>query len=139
MKKYIITLIIAIIAGYTVQAQAYKVIVNSSNTTSSLTKTELSNYLLKKRAKWSSGIEVVPVDLGTKSAVREAFSKEIHKKTIAQVRAFWQQSVFAGKETPPRELDSDTAVIDFVKSNPGAIGYVSPAANTAGVKVIPIN
>jgi len=106
------------ISAISLQAQSYKVIVNTSNTATSITKTDVSNYLLKKRTKWASGSAIAPVDLGAKSTVREAFSKDIHNKTTAQVRAYWQQSVFAGKDTPPTEMDSDAKVVDFVRSNP---------------------
>ena len=136
MKKYIVLLII-VFAVVTAQAQ-YKVIVNNSNTVSSLTKSEVSNYLLKKRTKWRSGTSIAPVDLSSKSSVRATFSKAVHRKTTAQVRAFWQQSVFSGKATPPREMKSDTEVVKFVKTNKGAIGYVSAGANTTGVKVISV-
>ena len=139
MKKYIILLIISAIAVTTANAQTYKVIVNNGNAVTSLSKSEVSKYFLKSQKKWSSGTEVTPVDLKASSSVRERFSKEVHKKTIAQVRAFWQQSVFSGKDTPPRELTNDSQVIEFVKSNPGAIGYVSSGANTQGVKVITLN
>ncbi len=138
MKKYISFIIIVLFAA-AVNAQSYKIIVNTSNSVTSLTKAEASNYLLKKRSTWSSGTEVAPVDLVAKSSVREAFSKEIHGKTTAQVRAYWQQSVFSGKETPPREMETDDKVIEFVKANAGAIGYVSAGANTTGVKVITVN
>ncbi len=83
-------------------------------------------------------VEVAPVDLSSKSSVREDFTKDIHGKTVAQIRAFWQQSVFSGKETPPREMENDDKVLEFVKANKGAIGYVSAGANTAGVKVITV-
>ncbi len=140
MRKYIVLLVVfALLSCIDTYAQSYKLIVNNSNALSSLSKVEVSNYLLKKRTKWASGTEVVPVDLSAKSSVREAFSKEIHGKTVAQVRSFWQQSVFSGKATPPAELDNDSKVIEFVKANVGAIGYVSASANIQGVKVLTVN
>jgi len=139
MKKYTILLIaIILIASVSLSAQSFKVIVNNTNSVSSLAKTEVSNYLLKKRTKWSNGTDVIAVDLGTKSSARATFSKDILGKTVAQVRAYWQQSVFSGKDTPPREMESDNAVLEFVKANHGAIGYVSANANTDGVKVISV-
>ncbi len=139
MKKYFFLFAIFLFVIGTVNAQTYKIIVNNSNSTTSLSKAEVSNLFLKKKTKWSSGTEVKPVDLSPKSDLREAFSKEIHGKTIAQVRAYWQQTVFAGKATPPSEMDGITKVVEYVKANPGAIGYVSADANVSGVKVLSIN
>jgi len=140
MKKiYLLLLTLFFAVAISTNAQTYKVIVNNSNPTTSLTVADVSNYFLKKRLNWASGVEVVPVDLSSRSSVREVFSKNIHNKTTAQVRAYWQQSVFAGKATPPTEMETDEKVIEFVKANQGAIGYVSAGANTAGVKVITVN
>lgn len=139
MKKYIFLIIILAFAFTTINAQSYKIIVNNSNNVSSITKAELANFLLKKAKVWSNGKEVFPLDLNPKSATREQLTKEILGKSIAQVLAFWQQSVFAGKATPPVELDSDNKMIEFVKNTPGAIGYVSANTNTDGVKTVPLN
>ncbi len=50
MRKYIVLLIIVLFAAAT-HAQSYKVIVNSANAATQLTKAEASNYLLKKTHK----------------------------------------------------------------------------------------
>ena len=44
--------------------------------------------------------------------------------------------MFSGKETPPVSKDTDDAVVAYVKSTKGGIGYVSASAATAGVKVL---
>jgi ABC-type phosphate transport system substrate-binding protein len=43
--------------------------------------------------------------------------------------------VFSGKDVPPPEKGTDADVVAFVKSNPGAIGYVA-AGSADGVKVV---
>ncbi len=118
--------------------QEFKVIVNSSNTVSSLTKKQVSDFFLKKKTKWSNKTKVQPVDLSSRSEIRKKFSKTIHRKSTGQVRAFWQQSVFSGKASPPAEMRNDIAVINYVKKHKGAIGYVSKNAKTNGVKTITI-
>ncbi|MDF1547889.1 MAG: hypothetical protein P1P88_08695 [Bacteroidales bacterium] len=139
MKKIIILAIALFIYGMTINAQSFKIIVNNANPVSSVSKADASAFFLKKKAKWANNAVVIPVDLSSKSSVRADFSEVIHKKSVSQVRAFWQQSVFAGKETPPQEMKDDNAVIDFVKANEGAIGYVSSSTATSGVKVLTLN
>jgi hypothetical protein len=34
--------------------------------------------------------------------------------------------IFSGKAVPPPALDTDAAVVEFVRRNPYAVGYVSP-------------
>jgi hypothetical protein len=43
--------------------------------------------------------------------------------------------MFSGREVPPPVRDSDTAVIEYVRANSGAIGYIAPSATLPnGVK-----
>ena len=137
MKRYI-TLIILMMVGLMVNAQSYVIIVNKSNTTTTIAKKTISNYFLKKAKKWDNGDKVIPIDLNSKSAVRVAFSKEIHNKSVSSVKSYWQQYVFAGKGTPPVEKHSDEEVISYVKNNPGAIGYISTDADVTGVNVVTV-
>jgi ABC-type phosphate transport system substrate-binding protein len=140
MKKSItlITLLF-LISFVNCYSQTYKVIVNSSNEISSLSKKEASDLFLKKKVKWANGNKVTPVDLSSNSKVRETFSQQVHGRSTAAIRNFWQQAAFSGTGTAPSEKISDEDVIEFVKNNPGAVGYVSLSANTTGVKIITIN
>ncbi len=137
-KATILTIILFFFSSGYILGQNYKVIVNKSNSVTSLTKKDASDYFLKKKTRWIDKTSVRPVDLSSNSSVREGFSQSVHTKTVAQVRAYWQQSVFSGKASPPVELKTDADVINYVKNNKGAIGYVSSSANTSEVKVITI-
>lgn len=139
MKKILALLIVlTVITAGSTYAQ-FKVVVNSANGITSLSKKEASDFFLKKKAKWADGTTVAPVDLSASSKTREAFSQQVHGKNTAAIRNFWQQAAFSGSATTPPEKASDEEVIEYVKKNPGAIGYVSAAASTAGVKTISIN
>ena len=139
MKK--IFLAVALIGMFSigVMAQSYKVVANSSNPVSSLTKKQVSNYLMKKAKKWDDGTIVSPVDQSANSAVRGSLSKAIHGKTTSAIKSYWQQAVFSGSGTPPPEKETDSQVLEYVKSSKGSIGYVSSGAETSGVKVISVN
>jgi ABC-type phosphate transport system substrate-binding protein len=138
MKNILLLLGVFLIAG-AANAQSYKIIVNSANSATSISKSEVSDYLLKKKTKWSSGEKVAPIDQSDKSVIREDFSKEVLGKSVGAVKSYWQQAVFAGTGTPPVEKKSDAEVVEFVKENTGAIGYVSAGASTSEVKVLTIN
>lgn len=139
MKKIIILMCLIALAGISdIVAQSFKVVVNNDNAITSLTNKEVSDLFLKKKSKWTTGAIAMPVDLSSGSAVREKFSQQVHGKNTAAIRNFWQQAAFSGTATAPAEKASDTEVIEFVKKNPGAIGYVSPSASTQGVKTITI-
>jgi len=126
----------AVTAPHAVQAQEYKVVVNSANSVETISTDELSKIFLKQSIKFAGGTTAAPVD--QKGAIKAAFAKGVHGKPIAAIETFWQQQIFSGKEVPPAVKGSDDEVIAWVKSNPGGIGYVSAGAATAGVKVVTI-
>jgi ABC-type phosphate transport system substrate-binding protein len=114
----------------------FRVVINSSNSTSSMSKAEVKRLLLKKTTKWDDGEKAKPVDQGRTSEARALFSKKILGKTVRQVTSYWQQKVFSGRAVPPPQMKSDREVLDYVKANRGAIGYVSRKAPLKGVKVL---
>lgn len=140
MKKlYPIILLLVVALVTEVSAQSFQVIVNEGNSVSSISKSDLSDIFLKKSTKWEDGSAVTPVDLNARSAVREAFSQEVHGRGVGAIRSYWQQAAFSGAGTAPLERSSDADVITFVKSTPGAVGYISADTDAAGVKVLSIN
>lgn len=118
------------------EAAGYKLVVNSQNPASALPRKQVSAMFLKKVTAWEHGGKVAPVDLGADSPVREIFTKDVHGKTVAAVKGYWQQLIFSGRGVPPPEKSSDAEVIAFVKASPGAVGYVSLQQATADVKVV---
>ncbi len=114
-----------------VEAQGFQVVAHSSVPVSEITKSELSR-VFQKRSNRIQGTAVVPVDLGRDSAVRESFSQAVHGRSASAIESFWQQQVFSGREVPPDQMASDAAVLAFVNSTPGAIGYVSSGASVSG-------
>ncbi len=141
MKKiislFLLFLVITLIGGQ-LFAQDYKVIVNKSNSVSSMTKQEISKLFLKKVKKFANGKMVIPVDLIDSSLLRKKFSQDIHNKNIAEINAYWQKQIFSGQGVPPKKRVSDSEVVNFVKGLPGAIGYVSASTKVDDVKVLKI-
>jgi ABC-type phosphate transport system substrate-binding protein len=121
------------------QDSGFLVVINTGNEIEAMEKDQISRIFLKKITKWANGSRVEPVDLDSQSPVREAFSRDVHGKSVSSIKSYWQRMIFSGRDTPPPELDSDAKVIQFVSSHPGAIGYVSTSANIANVKVLRIS
>ena len=139
--SFLIVLVMLLLIGslFSQTNMSFKIIVNNDNPVSQLTKDNVSKLLLKKTTKWDDGQKVEPVDLKADSNVRMSLSKTVHGKSVSAVKAYWQKKIFSGKGIPPAEKKNDADVIAYVKTKPGAIGYVSANANTSGVKVIKIS
>lgn len=76
------------------------------------------------------------VNLAESIPLRAQFDEKGVGRTSAQLKAHWSKLVFTGKGTPPAELGSEEAVLEFVAKNPQAIGYVSADKVTSAVKVV---
>ena len=88
---------------------------------------------------WINGTTAMPVDQAASSDIREAFSLEVHGRDVGAIKSYWQRQIFSGRGVPPPELASDREVLDFVRANQGAVGYVSTSAKTGdGVKVLAV-
>ena len=117
----------------------FKVVVHATNPVSSLPSRHLSRIFLKKMTRWDDGGKILPVDRTEKSELRVEFTERIHGKEVAVVKRYWTTRLFSGEATPPPELESDSEVLEYVKSKTGAIGYVSNSTPVGdGLKVVDI-
>lgn len=119
-------------------AQEFKVIVNAGNPVNELPADAVSKLFLKQATNFPGGGAATPVEPAKSSPARAAFAKTVLGWTVQKLDTYWQQQIFSGKDVPPDSKSSDDEVVAFVKANPGAIGYVSGTAATAGVKVIAV-
>ena len=134
----IAALCFAALSAHRLAAQEYKVVVNSANPASELSADAVSKIFLKTVSKFPEGGAATPVEPAKSSPARAAFAKTVLGRTVQNLDTYWQQQIFSGKDVPPSNKASDDDVVAFVKSTPGAIGYVSGSAAVAGVKVVTV-
>jgi ABC-type phosphate transport system substrate-binding protein len=114
----------------------YRIVVNPDNPLTVVDRADLARVFMKMVTSWPNGTPATAIDQPRTAAVRAAFSRDVHKMDVDAVVARWATLVYAGREMPPPVKASDQEVLDFVRHNPGAVGYVSTEAPTEGVKVI---
>lgn len=120
-------------------AVPFRVIAHPSVAVSSLSRAEVSAIFMRRTRSWRDGTEVRPVEPPARSRAREELSRAVHGKNVAYVTRYWHRVIFAGRGVPPAELASDAAVIAFVKTHRGAIGYIDGATPPGdGVKVLTV-
>ena len=73
------------------------------------------------------GIPVTAVNANSGSAVRDRFLQAYLNQDEDKYTAYWTVRRYSGMGAPPRELPSSAEIINFVKSTPGAIGYIDEA------------
>ena len=82
------------------------------------------------------GIVVKPVNATSGSAVRNRFLQVYLNEDEDKYTAYWTVRRYIGKGVSPRELTNSADVINFVKSTPGAIGYIDDADVQPGINVL---
>jgi hypothetical protein len=115
------------------------VIVNSANPVSTMRREQVARMFLREVPAWGNGEEILPVDQLERSPSRITFARDVQGQTVKSLKTYWQQRIFSGSESPPPERVSDADVLTYVRSNPGAIGYVVEGTDLgAGVKPLVI-
>ena len=120
-------------------APGFRVIVHPETPADRLDAEFLEDVFLKKVTRWPNGDLVRPVDQRPNAGVRRSFSEEVVGRSVPAVKSYWQQRIFSGRDVPPPELRNDAEVVEYVLRHPGAIGYVSRAADVRGAKVVTVD
>lgn len=112
------------------------VIVNAGNPVKSMNAEEVASLYLARTRTFPSGEYALVFDHPRDSQLRQRFFKAVASMGISQVNTYWSRLMFSGQEIPPQPLPNEQAVIDIVRRNPGAIGYIGFVPRDAGVKTV---
>ncbi len=121
-------------------SQGVVMVVNATNWVTALQLEQVRGAYLGKTYRWpSSSQEVLAVDQVDRSPARALFARQILGKSLDALNSYWQRQIFSGRTSPPPQRVSDTDVLIYVRSNPGALGYVQAGTDLGtGVKVISV-
>src|SRR5258706_15087758 len=119
------------------QDVSYRVVAHVTNPVARLTREQTSQIFLRQVPMWDNRRPVLPVDQPADSPVRRAFTKQVHRRTIASVQTYWQQQTFAGRGVAPPVRASDAEVLTYIRQFPNGIGYVNADVNLGSdIKVL---
>jgi ABC-type phosphate transport system substrate-binding protein len=127
--------LVGLLSASFAHAEGLVVIANPQVPLDTISVDDLTLMYLIQNTSWSNGVAVVPVNREASSAAREFFSEQLFNRSPSQLSEYWNRLRFTGK-IPPLVQTSDQAVLGFVRSVPGAIGYVDSGSPTTGVKVL---
>jgi ABC-type phosphate transport system substrate-binding protein len=139
MKKQMFAALLftAVAALFAVRAQAQVIMIaNSGVKASEVSKSDLRD-VFTGAATTLGGSNITPVLLKG-GAVHDEFLAQYVGKNDTAFRAGWRSLVFSGQASMPKSVDSDTAVVEFVAHNAGAIGYIGKSSPHEGVKVLTV-
>ncbi|WP_085316536.1 hypothetical protein [Derxia lacustris] len=83
-----------------------------------------------------AGTPVTVVNAAAGSPLRRRFLAGWLRLDEEKYAAYWTVRRHIGKGAPPRELAGNAETIEFVRSTPGAVGYIDAAEVKPGMNVI---
>jgi len=116
-------------------ASNMKVIANSAVKGDKVSTHELKDVYLGKSSSLGDGTRVEPV-LAKDGPAHEAFLRECLGQSNEQLQIYYHTRVFSGKGSMPKEVRSDAEMVAYVARTRNAIGYVSAATDTEGLKTL---
>lgn len=101
-----------------------------ANPSTSVTAADIREIFIGEK-QFAGSLKIVPVD---NSAVQTDFLGKVMKMDAAKYSATWTKKSFRDGINPPAFKSGDAEVLNYVKSTPGAVGYV--ATKPSNVTVI---
>ena len=88
------------------------------------------------RAKANVGERLLVLDHPRESALRERFFKNLNGMDLSLVNAYWARLQFSGETQPPIELKNSQTVLETLRGNRLAIGYVEMTSIDRSVRTL---
>ena len=138
MKKILILipLLFLMLTAFAPASTDIAIIVNKENTVDELSLGEAKLYWLRKIKKRWPGINknIKPADRKTLCSEQDTFYGSVLGMSAGDVETYFTQKQYENAEKPQDKFPSDASIIDFVASEPGAIGFVNLASLTDAAK-----
>lgn len=119
-----------------VSAMDLVVIVHPENPVIRLSHKQVSDMFLGRRRAFPTGNSVLVLEAHRNSAIREIFFLRLNGMTLKRLNAYWARLQFSGNVHPPPEMENSRAVLEAVRQNQSAIGYVDAAILDNSVKPV---
>jgi phosphate transport system substrate-binding protein len=122
------------------QAGDVAVIVNNDNPIQTIGFQELAKIFKIEKKFWDNGEKIYLVLRETGSPEKSVILKQIYKTDDPGLKTLWLSKIYREEITSfPKTLNSNEAVIRFVRQVPNAIGFIDAALIDDRVKVLRID
>lgn len=117
-------------------AESLYVIVSAQSAVRSLSQKEVLALYTGRARTLPDGEVATPLDQLRDSTTRTDFYQMLTGMDIARINSYWARLHFTGQVQPPPVVGDDAAVIQRLRADPSAIGYVTREPNNAAVRVV---
>ena len=128
-------------AGSALHAQAppaepIYVLVSTQSPVRDMTQPQLLALYTGRTRTLPSGEVVTPLDQQRDGPVRAVFYQSLTGMDIARINSYWARLHFTGQVQAPQAVGNDAAMVQRLRSDRNAIGYVSHDPQDASVREI---
>lgn len=116
-------------------AQDVILVANKGVQISEINSSDLRAIFIGAKTRFSDGSHAEPVTLKGGPA-HEVFLKKHLGEEPEDFRAQWRRAVFTGQGAMPKAFSSESALIEYVATTSGAVGYVSRVSSQDNVKCL---
>lgn len=123
MKIIFLTILLSL--SFSPRASEYFVLSTKNINSENINKKIVKNIFLGNKIYWESGKRILPVHLPISSESFKFFLKDVIDMDSKQFLSYWRRRLFSGRAHPPKQLEKDDLIIEFIKSHPDGIGVIS--------------
>jgi len=132
-------LLVVLFSSLIVTARAradYYIVVNANNPQPALTQSDAVNLFMGRSRAFSDGNFALVFDLPRDNPKREGFYRKLTGMSLAQITSYWSRLMFSGQNLPPQPLPNEATMIEIIKYNPNAVGWLSTAPTDKGLRTV---
>ena len=115
---------------------ATTVVVHDSVPLETLTQAQLRNIFSLRQTLWPDGTPVRVIVMPADTELHQRFCREQLRLFPYQLNNIWDKHSFSGTGRRPEQVTDSEAMLQLLRSVPGAIGYIDVAVAVAGIKEV---
>ncbi|HXC58608.1 MAG TPA: hypothetical protein VN645_04775 [Steroidobacteraceae bacterium] len=113
----------------------YYVVVSERNPVTMLSQKEALQIFMGRSRNFPDGRTATACDIGDE-ALRAGFYRSLGGMSLPQVNSYWARLMFSGRSLPPQRMESESAMVERIGSDPTAIGWLPQAPRQKGLRTV---
>lgn len=129
----LVATLMALVVSFAPLANDRIIVVASDTSIGAISKWQLRQIYLENGVNH----KLKPINLPIGAVERAVFNTHVIGLTESRIRSYWTQRKFTGRGTPPKELKSVEAIIEYLKQHPGYVAYLPEGTElTESIRVV---
>ena len=117
------------------QAEIY-LVVNASSPIQTISRKEAIDLFTGRTRALRDGGAAQLFDLPRDSRQRASFYQSLTGKSLGQINSYWSRLMFSGQTMPPQALPSEQAMVESLRANANALGYLTSRPTDDGLRTV---